>query len=184
MNLKVVDNCSTHDHTLKAIHLYTDASYDQNSKKGVAGVMVVKWREEPFTFDSNLASEAIINIKFFENTNCTSLEFEAIIWAMEALKELALETKIRIYTDCKSAVDLPRRRKHLENTQFISKRTGALLNNTSLYIKFFKLLDCLNPELVWVKGHKPAVERSLTDHLFNMVDKATRKALREVKLGK
>lgn len=154
--------------------IYTDVSFDQSSGNGVAGVMFIEEDRGFFTPDSAPA----VDTKYFRNTNCTRLEIEAIIWAFDTIKKLKLKSKVKIYTDCKTAVDLPKRRKRLEEMNFKSKTTGLPLNNGDLYVRFFALFDELNPQIILIKGHKPKKQQNLSEQLFAIVDKATRKALR------
>ena len=53
------------------------------------------------------------------------------------------------------------------------------IKNKELYKVFFQLCDKLKFKFVKVKGHKASNEKDDIDKLFNLVDKASRKALRE-----
>ena len=67
----------------------------------------------------------------------------------------------------------------LEKNNFHSS-SRRLMNNHELYREFFKKLDELNLTFIKVKGHK---KNSLKNHIgdiFNLVDKASRNALRQI----
>ncbi|MDZ7819961.1 MAG: hypothetical protein U5K55_15720 [Aliarcobacter sp.] len=53
------------------------------------------------------------------------------------------------------------------------------MNNHELYKEFFELLEKYNCEFIKVKGHKKNSLKDEIDNIFNLVDKASRNALRE-----
>ncbi len=57
--------------------------------------------------------------------------------------------------------------------------TGKIVKNHELYKKFYEVIDKLNCTFEKVKGHKKSSLKDEVDRLFNLVDKASRKALRE-----
>jgi len=125
-----------------------------------------------------------IDFSLFKDTNCTRLELDSIISALEAAKkqveEQASSLKITVYTDCKTACDLPLRRGKLEASGFMGKKSGRPLTNKVQYLKIFKLFDELNPNIVWMKGHQSKQKRNPTERVFSFVDQATRQKLREL----
>lgn len=157
--------------------IYTDASFDQSSGTGVAGALFIDDKNGVTT----IQSAPHVNTKLFHKTTCSRLEIEAIIWALTTLKKKQEPFSIKLYTDCKTAVDLPHRRHRLEQRNFHSKRTGLALNNSDLYIQFFALMDDLVPEIVFIPGHQPKEQQDISAQLFALVDKTTRKTLREIK---
>jgi hypothetical protein len=54
-----------------------------------------------------------------------------------------------------------------------------LINNQELYKEFFEKIDKLNIIFIKVKGHKKNSLKDEIDNIFNLVDKASRNALRE-----
>ena len=54
------------------------------------------------------------------------------------------------------------------------------MNNHELYREFFKKLDELNLTFIKVKGHKKNSLKNHIDDIFNLVDKASRNALRQI----
>ncbi len=85
---------------------------------------------------------------------------------------------IEVYTDCQNIIGLQDRREKLEKNNFHSS-SGKLMNNHELYKDFYEKLDDLNLTFIKVKGHKKSSLKDEIDNIFNLVDKASRKALRE-----
>lgn len=159
--------------SIKKHTIYSDISFSPQTKSGVAGFIHVK--NEKSTSSINSSN---VHIKHFQNTTCTRLEIEGLIWAIQTTKDLESNSEITIYTDCKTITNLPKRRVRLEKENFKSKSTGLLLSNRDLYIKFFSLFDSLQINLIWTKGHKPQKEKNEAERLFSIVDKTTRRVMR------
>ena len=85
---------------------------------------------------------------------------------------------IKVYTDCQNILNLLERKDKLEKLDYISS-TGKKIKNEKLYREFYKQNDKLNLKFIKVKGHKKLSLKGEIDILFNLVDKASRKALRE-----
>lgn len=149
--------------------LFTDGSVNTKSKMGCGAYLVVD--------DNNDNIELLkVKITFFKNTSSTKLELQTLLWALNNL--LNIDNKIFIYTDSQNIIGLGNRRKKLEENNFYSGK-GKRLNNYELYQQFYKLSDQLNFELIKVEGHLISSKKSNIDKLFSIVDKASRKALRE-----
>ena len=125
-----------------------------------------------------------VKTRIVEHTTNTRLELQTLLWALESLK-LDNETKtsgkigsITIYTDCRTAVDLLRRRKRLESVHYLSKRKGTTLVNADIYKSIFTLYDELSPKLVWIKGHTAKKDRTGIQRIFSEVDRLVRDLLR------
>ena len=150
--------------------IFCDGSVDPKKKIGFAAYFVLE--------EDNLSLEEIkksVKIKRFENTSSTKLELETLLWALE---DKSLVTKeLIIYTDCQNILSLQKRRKRLEDNNFKTS-TGKDINNAHLYKEFYKLFDKLTFTLQKVKGHKKSSQKDEIDKLFNIVDKASRRALR------
>lgn len=151
--------------------LFTDGSVDVQSKIGYGAVLCISNDE---LFSQELKQR--IQTKRFENTSSTKLELQTLIWALAEL-ELG-DQKIIIYTDSQNITQLLERRQRLEKSYFRSK-SGELLNNYELYKEFFQMIDLLNCKIVKVKGHQPTKYKNEIEHVFTLVDKASRKALRQ-----
>ena len=117
-----------------------------------------------------------IKTKMFENTSSTKLELEVLLWAFEDLT--IKNEKIEVYTDCQNILSLLSRREKLEKNDYKTS-TNKEVKNRFLYEKFYLLLDSFEIEFIKVKGHKKSSLKDEIDKAFNLVDKASRKALRE-----
>ena len=157
---------------MKKIKLFTDSSVNPQLKIGFAAFLKVT--------DEKVSLEEIkkeIKIKRFENTSSTKLELQTFLWAIE---EINLNTSflIEVYTDCQNIIGLPNRKEKIQSLNYHSS-SGKLLNKSELYKDFFKLLEKYNCEFIKVKGHKKNSLKDEIDDIFNLVDKASRNALRE-----
>ena len=161
---------------MKKIKLFTDSSVNPQQKIGFAAYLQV--------LDENISLDEMkkhIKIKRFEDTSSTKLELQTLLWALDELqKEIKDEnTSIEVYTDCQNIIGLENRREKLEKNNFHSS-SGRLMNNHDLYKEFFKKLDELNLTFIKVKGHKKDSLKNHIDDIFNLVDKASRNALRQI----
>ena len=157
---------------MKKIKLFTDSSVNPQLKIGFAAFLKVT--------DEKVSLEEIkkeIKIKRFENTSSTKLELQTFLWAIE---EINLNTSflIEVYTDCQNIIGLPNRKEKIQSLNYHSS-SGKLLNNSELYKDFFKFLEKYDCEFIKVKGHKKNSLKDEIDEIFNLVDKASRNALRE-----
>lgn len=162
---------------MKKIQLFTDSSVNPQQKIGMAAYLLV--------LDENISKDEMkkdIKIKRFEDTSSTKLELQTLLWALgEAELELNNNTNqdIEVYTDCQNIIGLENRREKLEKNDYHSS-TGRLMNNHILYKEFFIKLDSLNISFIKVKGHKKTSLKDDIDNIFNLVDKASRNALRKI----
>lgn len=128
-----------------------------------------------FILDENIQNQNI-KTKKFENTSSTKLELEVLLWALEA--ENIEETKVQVYTDCQNIFSLLNRREKLESNNFKTS-TNKIVKNELLYKEFYSFIDKYEIEFIKVKGHKKSSLKDEIDKAFNLVDKASRSALRE-----
>lgn len=153
------------------LKLFCDGSVNPQLKVGFGAY---------FILDENRKTTKEINssiqIKKFENTSSTKLELEVLLWALE--DNQINQNKLTIYTDCQNILNLENRRAKLEQNDYRSS-TGKIIKNHELYKKFYTLFDKLKFDIQKVKGHKKSSLKNETDELFNLVDKASRKALRQ-----
>ncbi len=156
---------------MNEINLFCDGSVNPQRKIGFAAYFIL--RDEEQNFESIKKS---IKIKKFEDTSSTKLELEVLLWALE--DELIMNEKIVVYTDCQNILGLEKRREKLEANNYKTS-TGKIVKNHVLYKKFYKIIDNLDCTFEKVKGHKKTSQKNDIDKLFNLVDKASRKALRE-----
>jgi len=73
---------------------------------------------------------------------------------------------------------LPGRQSALEQNNYFSSKNKRL-NNYELYQAFYRLTSGIKYTLVKVLGHQVSTKKSEVDTLFSLVDKASRRALRE-----
>lgn len=155
---------------MKKIKLFTDSSVNPQEKIGFGAYLLI--------LDENKSVENLkkdIKIKRFENTSSTKLELQTLLWALNEIidKNMIIE----IYTDCQNIIGLEDRREKLEKNNFHTS-AGKIMNNHELYKDFFEKMDKLNIILIKVKGHKKNSLKNEIDTIFNLVDKASRNALR------
>jgi ribonuclease HI len=159
---------------MKKIKLFTDSSVNPQEKIGFGAYLLLDDENESFEdFKDN------IKIKRFENTSSTKIELQTLLWALEELKEIAdKNTIVEVYTDCQNIIGLENRRDKLEKNHFCTS-SKKLINNHELYKDFYEKLDELNLTFIKVKGHKKNSLKDKIDNIFNLVDRASRSALRE-----
>lgn len=156
---------------MKKIKLFTDSSVNPQEKIGFGSFLILEEKEISF---EDMKKD--IKIKRFENTSSTKLELQTFLWALDEINDKNII--IEVYTDCQNIIGLQDRREKLEKNNFYSS-SGKLMNNHELYKDFFEKIDKLNLIFIKVKGHKKNSLKDEIDTIFNLVDKASRNALRE-----
>ena len=151
------------------VMLFTDGSVNAKLKLGYGAFLSVN--EDQCL---PLLSEPKIRLKQFEDTSSTKLELQVLLWA---LAEVDAE-KITVYTDSQNIIGLIGRRSRLEGNDYYSKN-GKQIKNHVLYREFYKLLDIKNVILKQVKGHQVSQKKTPEDEVFSLVDRASRRALRQ-----
>ncbi|OHB68362.1 MAG: hypothetical protein A2W17_01025 [Planctomycetes bacterium RBG_16_41_13] len=170
------------------VTIFIDSSYNPGRKLGVGGFLCIPHNpgETPANedmFETWYFPDAV-KTRIVENTTNTRLELQTLLWALESLTlengNKASEKRgfITIYTDCLTAVDLPGRRKRLEDVYYLSKRKGSVLRNADIYKSIFALYDEFLPKLVWIKGHTLKKDRVGVHKIFSEVDRLVRNHLR------
>jgi len=112
----------------------------------------------------------------FEKTSSTKLELQTLLLALSDIQSPG--SRLKVYTDSQNIMGFSARRDQLERNDYRSKQ-GGLLNNHDLYRDFYRLTDQLDCEWFKVCGHKPSKQKNDIERLFSLVDRASRKALRE-----
>ena len=156
---------------MKKIKLFCDGSCNPQEKIGYGTYRLIQ--------DDNIdliSLKSKIIFKKFENTSSSKLEIETLLWALNDID--IKDSIIEVYTDCQNIIGLENRKEKLEKNNFQTS-SGKLINNYELYKEFFEKLDELNLTFIKVKGHKKTSLKDELDTIFNLVDKASRKALRE-----
>ena len=155
---------------MTTLRLFTDGSVNPKSKVGYGAYLAVSLKA-PY---SN-TFKADVKVKIFEHTSSTKIEIQTLIWALTSIQKPA--ARIIVYTDSQNIIGLQERRERLEKNNYLSKKNKPI-KNSALYQEFFYLSDHLDCEFKKVEGHKPTRLKDETDRYFTLVDKASRKALR------
>ena len=150
--------------------LFTDGSVHPSSRIGYGAYLVVA---TPTAAPEAL--KASVQLKRFEQTSSTQLELQTLIWALREIQPQP--HAVTIYTDSQNIIGLPGRRERLERQDYCSKQ-NVRHKHAELYQTFFSLTDQFDCTFVKVKGHRVSRQKSPTDRLFTLVDRASRQALR------
>lgn len=151
----------------KSIVIYSDASFSKEHKLAVIGF--TKGSSESKVEDLELT------LKTIKEENNVRAELRAAILGLASCPE---DSSVTLFSDSSAVVDLIKRRENLEKNEFVSKKTGVVLSNADLYQKFYFILDKLNVEVHWIKGHSPKKSLGNTGSNFSHLDKSVRKELR------
>ena len=163
---------------MNELMLFTDGSADVGSGIGCGAILAFG------NAGQSLESlEALVRVVDFEATSSTRLELQVLVHALGELEGFA--GRIVVHTDSQNVVGLPARRARLEESGFRTKR-DRLLRNHDLYREFYRCIDHLDCEFIKVQGHRAADQKDDRDRAFTLVDRASRRALRErmSRLGK
>ncbi len=158
---------------MKEYYVFSDASFDPKTKKGVICYLILNQLENNKNFDSDIITKKV------NGENIARLEFISCLEALNS-SEIPTSSKIHLVIDCKAIENLLGRRENLERNKYLSQSKGQILANADLYKSFFKVMDKLSVNIVWVKGHSPKSEHSTLEAIFSQVDKKARKLLREL----
>ncbi len=151
--------------------LFTDSSVNPQTKVGYGAYLVVV---EPDLDWAELKSR--VKLRRFEHTSSTRLELQTLLWALDEIQLSG--PRLKVFTDSQNTIGLPGRRDHLERNDYRSAQ-GEILINHELYQEFYRLTDQLDCDLIKVKGHRLSKQKGDIEELFTLVDRASRKALRE-----
>jgi len=151
--------------------LLTDGSVNTQSKVGYGAYLAVS--EYSPSLDS---LKALVKVRRFEHTSSTKLELQTLLWALSDIQ--ATGRKVIIYTDSQNIIGLQGRRERFEKNDYRSKK-NKLIRNYKLYQEFYRITDQLDCELVKVRGHQVSNKKDYIEKLFTIVDRASRKALRQ-----
>ena len=153
------------------LFLFTDGSVNTKSKTGYGAYLAVT---DTLTSMESLSEQ--VKVRRFENTSSTRLELETLLWALREIGEAA--NGIIVFTDSQNIMKLMGRRERLEKGNYLSGKNRPL-NNSDLYIEFYKMTDKLNCEIIKVHGHMASHKKDEIDALFTLVDRESRRALRK-----
>lgn len=156
---------------LKTLRLFTDGSVNPKSKIGYGAYLFVS---EETSYSESLKSN--VKVKKFDQTSSTKLELQTLIWALSNIQERSC--KLLIFSDSQNITGLLGRRTRLEQNNYQSKKNKRI-KNYKLYQEFFRMVDGLDCKFIKVCGHKASHLKDETDKLFTLVDKRSRKSLRD-----
>jgi ribonuclease HI len=156
---------------MKTILLFTDGSVNVQSKTGWGAFLAFQETKE---IPENLPEQ--VRIKQFENTSSTKLELQTLLWALQNIE--TENCKIVVYTDSQNIIGLPARHERFQKNEYHNKK-GELIKNHQLYKDFFQQTDKLDIDFIKVRGHKKTAQKDNIDKIFTIVDRASRRALRE-----
>ena len=155
---------------MDAIMLFVDGSVNTKSKVGYGASLCVSDLTLPLEV---LKQKVILNC--FEDTSSTKLELQNLLWALNDIEPSG--KRIIVYTDSQNIEGLLRRRERLEKNDYYSKK-NIRIKNHELYKEFYRLTDLFDIEIIKVKGHKSSKQKDDIDAIFTIVDRASRRALR------
>lgn len=157
------------------LQIFTDGSVNTQLKVGYGAYFVVSELNESIDLFKDT-----VKVKRFVQTSSTKLELQTLLWALGETVSLANRSDmvLTIYTDSQNIISLPGRRNRLEQNNYFSGKNKRL-NNYELYQEFYRLISGLNCKFVKVVGHQASGKKDKTDRLFSLVDRASRRALRE-----
>ncbi|WP_026804574.1 ribonuclease HI [Aliarcobacter lanthieri] len=158
---------------MKKIKIFIDSSVNPQQKIGFGAFLEVS--DDDLLIDD---LKKIIKIKRFDYTSSTKLELQTLLWTLDEICQINENTQIEVYTDCQNIIGLQSRREKFELNDYKTS-TGKTINNHEIYKLFFQKIDKLNIDFIKVKGHKKNSLKDEIDTIFNLVDKASRNALRE-----
>ena len=151
--------------------LLTDGSVNTQSNIGYGAYLAVS--ERGLSLDS---LRTRVKLRRFEHTSSTKLELQTLLWALSEIQALGL--KVIVYTDSQNIMGLQGRRDRFEQNNYHSKKNKRF-NNYELYQEFYRMTDQLDCKFVKVRGHKVSNQKDDIDRLFTLVDRASRRALKE-----
>jgi ribonuclease HI len=158
---------------MDTLHLFTDGSYNPTTKTGCGAYIAVSDTEVP---PESLREQ--VKVRIFKNTSSVRLELETLLWAFKEIGQS--EVQIIVYTDSQNIMNLPERRKRLEENNYQSGKNRTL-KNADLYMEFFRMSDSLTPVFIKVQGHMTSNKKDNIDRLFTLVDRESRRALRKLR---
>jgi ribonuclease HI len=158
---------------VKKIMLFTDGSVDVKTKIGFGAYLIVHNLEKSLDSLKNL-----VKVQRFENTSSTKLELQILLWALQTID--AENCKVKVYTDSQNIIGLPERHERFEKNDYHNKK-GKLIKNHQLYKDFFLQTNPIDIEFIKVRGHSKIAQKDNIDKIFTTVDRASRRALRNIK---
>lgn len=155
--------------------LFCDGSVDPPSKIGFGAYLLLN-QNELNLYGSSVYQKKIQTVKFI-STSSSKLELQILLFALENIN---LENgKLTIFTDSQTIANLLNRREKLESNRYISRSKNKEIEHADLYQKFFLFYDELGFNVIKLKGHQKKSEKDIYHEIFTLIDRSSRKALRE-----
>lgn len=150
------------------MHIFTDASGDPQTKKGIGCYLIIN------DLNENVKKDDIICLEFNDVTS-TIAELKTINHILNYVKlkceSLGEYSEINIYTDCENFVNLIKKRQYDDK-----------IKSHKNYVWYKEIIDLANElkiNIIWVKGHsKQKNKHEIHQIIFAIVDKHCRKILR------
>ena len=165
---------------MKTLCIFTDVSVNSQSKIGFGAVLTLTDIDLQ-TNNSNFFKNKV-KYKIFKSTSSTKLEIETLLWAMEEIIKSYLSSNLYdnllIYTDSQCIAGLLNRREKMEKSNYKSIRKNKALNHAALYKQFYHFYDLLNFKIIKLEGHSKSSLKDNLHNFFSLVDKGSRKALK------
>lgn len=152
------------------IYLYTDASVNPIEKKGIGAFYIADNLDYDHDMIHHIKSQ-IHSIKI--NTgHCTFAEQTTIEHVFKYLDQLPEKPdNVYLFTDCKSFVDLPKRKDTIKKTH----------PHYELYMNLIHAVEKYKVNIIWTKGHSSQEEKTENyEHIFSLVDKHARHTLQNL----
>lgn len=152
------------------IHVFTDGSVEPISKVGYGASLVLANPDETIE-----TLKKKVKVKRFENTSSTKLEIQTLLWVLGEIYPFS--GKVFIYTDSQNTFKLMSRKERLQKNNYTTKQ-NRLIRNIGLYQEFFRITNEMDIGIIKVEGHNRARLKNNNERIFTLVDRASRKALR------
>jgi predicted GIY-YIG superfamily endonuclease len=164
---------------MKDFALFTDVSVNPVLKLGIGACLVLPASFLDIPFPRIEKGELIgrITLRRFEATSSTKLELETVLWALGGHRK-RLKGRLNLYTDSQCILGLLKRRPGLLGRDFLSRTTNLPLRNAPLYRRFYALHKELVFKVIQVDGHSKTRARDTAHHIFSIVDREARRALK------
>lgn len=162
------------------LHIFTDSSVDPVVKRGIGCFIFI---ESPLT-EKSLTEDSVsdffviggldgcdkyLNYVKFEETSSTEAElqtFKHIMSILDTNEKIKTDRPIYLYTDCQRIVNL-----------YTEKSYPKDHTHSQLYKDVLTSIQKYNITVLKIKGHSNN-KSSIADKIFSLVDKASRKTLR------
>lgn len=156
-------------------YLFSDASVDNQSKNGFGAYLFIS---EEDLFNEVIDVSGIVSVSY-RRTSSSEMELKTLLHALNN-NEMG-NSELTVYTDSQNIVSLNERRVRLEANGFLNKK-GVIIAKANLYKDFYICMDKFNCTILKIKGHSPKIEKNTIAKCFAMVDRLSRKNMRESRL--